>query len=69
MVATIEQLCIKSFEVEAGNGDRWKAEQGKVYITTVPKNDNEVMVFSDFWVRVPKSHFVGVEEDAGKSDR
>ena len=59
MVATVEQLCIKSFEVTAENGDHWKAKQGKVYTTTVPEEGGDtVTVFSNFWVKVPKDNFV-----------
>jgi hypothetical protein len=65
MVSVIKQLCIKSYEVEALNGDSWKAKQGKTYTTTVPDSDGEmVTVFSNFWVAVPKEHFVRVEDEA-----
>lgn len=63
MVNVVKQLCIKSFEIIAQNGDHWRAEQGKRYTTTVPSDEEEtVTVFSDFWVRVPKEHFVLLEE-------
>jgi len=58
MVDTVEQLCIKSFEVKAQNGDYWKAEQGKKYTTTVPDDGDAVIVFSNFWVKAPKNNFV-----------
>ena len=62
MVAIVEQLCIKSFEIKAENGDYWKAEQGETYTTTVPsEQDDAVTVFSSFWVSVPKEHFVSRE--------
>jgi len=65
MVAIVEQLCIKSYEITAQNGDHWKAEQGRTYTTTVPNEGKEtVTVFSDFWVPVPKSHFVLLEQKA-----
>lgn len=68
MVAIVEQLCIKSYEVTAKNGDYWKAQQGKTYTTTVPSADNEtVTVFSDFWVSVPKEHFVVREIEASSA--
>jgi len=63
MVAIVEQLCVKSFEITAENGDSLKLEQGKTYTTTVPKDSQEhVTVFSRFWVPVPKHHFVVCEE-------
>lgn len=59
MVAIVEQLCIKSFDVTAENGDHWRAEQGKTYTTTVPDDGKDtVIVFHRFWVPVPKDHFV-----------
>lgn len=65
MVDVVEQLCIKSFEITAQNGDHWRAEQGKSYTTTVPSDEEEtVTVFSDFWVQVPKEHFVLLEKKA-----
>ena len=55
----VTQLCIKSYEITAKNGDYFKAQQGKEYTTTVPTEDNdEVTVFSNYWVPVPKEHFV-----------
>ena len=54
MVDIVKQLCIKSYEITAKNGDYFKAKQGKEYTTTVPKDDSEtVVVFSNYWVTVP----------------
>lgn len=62
MVDIVKQLCIKSYEITAQNGDYFKAQQGKVYKTTVPSEDKEtVNVFSNYWVPVPKDHFTPVE--------
>lgn len=62
MVDIVKQLCVKSFEITATNGDHWKAKQGKEYTTTVPVDDKDtVTVFSNYWVPVPKEHFVLVE--------
>ncbi len=59
MVKVIRQLCIKSYKVESFDGDFWQAEQGKIYTTSVPFEEDEfVIVFSNFWVAVPKEHFV-----------
>ncbi len=59
MVDIVEQLCIKSYEIKAQNGDCFKAEQGKLYTTTVPTVEkNEVTVFSNYCVPIPKEHFV-----------
>lgn len=59
MVDVVEQLCIKSFNIKDEDGKSWSAEQGKEYTTTVPKDDTDtITVFSNYWVKVPKSHFV-----------
>lgn len=63
MVAVVKQLCIKSYEITAQNGDYFKAEQGRQYTTTVPSDETEtVTVLSRYWVPVQKDHFVPVEE-------
>ena len=63
MVKIVEQLCIKSYEITAQNGNHWKAEQGRKYTTSAPRDDsNDVVVFSNFWVPAPKDHFVPVEK-------
>ena len=61
MAKVITQLCIKSFEVTDENGAYWKAEQGKKYTTSLPKEDGNVVVFSNYWVSVPVDHFVPAE--------
>ena len=67
MVDIVEQLCIKSYEITAQNGDHWKAEQGRYYTTTVPKGEGgTVTVLSRFWVQVPKEHFVLAENSPEK---
>jgi len=58
----IKQLCIKSYEVTAQNGDHFKAMQGEKYTTSVPVDEKDtVMVFSNFWVFVPKENFIPME--------
>ena len=54
----IEQLCVKTFRIRAKNGDEFVAQQGKTYTTSVPDESETVTVFSNFWVPVPKEHFV-----------
>lgn len=59
MVDVVEQLCIRSYEIEDQKGTCWKAEHGRVYTTTVPDPDKEtVIVFSRYWVPVPRDYFV-----------
>ena len=57
---TLKQLCIKSHTVKDKEGNSWTAEQGKFYTTSIPK-DNSVIVFSNYWVNVPKDIFVEAE--------
>lgn len=59
----IDQLCIKSIEFFDEEKDAtFKVEQGKQYTTSVPSDEKEeVILFSRYWVGVPKGHFVPVE--------
>ncbi len=62
MVDIVQQICVKSFEINALNGDCFKAKHGKEYTTSVPINENKtVTVFSNFWVLALKDNFVLVE--------
>ena len=63
MVDIVRQLCIKSHESRAKNGDYFKAQQGMEYTTTVSDKGKDVIVFSNFWVSVPKENFVPVEKE------
>lgn len=68
MVDIVEQLCIKSYEITAQNGDYFKAEQGRKYTTTVPSDEKEtVTVFSKYWVPVPRSEH-GRERPLGRNE-
>lgn len=58
----IKQLCIKSYKVVDDDGTEWTAKQGKIYTTSPPIAGNpDITVFSQYWVRVPKDHFVVAE--------
>ena len=62
MVDTVQQLCMKSYETTTDNKVYWKAEQGKIYTTSVPiKGKKRITVFSDYWALAPKKHFVLIE--------
>ena len=63
MVDIVEQLCIKSFNIKSKTGQQWTAKQGKIYTTSVPSEKKDtVTVFSNYWIPVPKDHFVKLEE-------
>ena len=58
----VEQFCIKGFGIADEAGGYWKTEQGKKYTTSIPREGKEdVRVFSNYWVMVPKEHFVIAE--------
>ena len=54
-----KRICIKDWEVTAKNGDHFEVKRGEEYTTGRIIGDNEVVVFSNFWVRVPVDHFAG----------
>ena len=58
MVEIVEQLCVKSLEITAKNGDCCRLQQGKKYTTSVPDDSDKIVVFTNYWVSAPKTHFV-----------
>ena len=55
----LNQIVTKDWEITATNGDHFAIKRGEKYLTSpVREEDQTVMVFSNFWVRVPASHFV-----------
>lgn len=56
---TYKRICIKDWAIEAENGDRQELKRGKEYITSVPRKDDSVIVFSTFWVSAPLDIFAG----------
>ena len=55
---TYKRICVKTWNIEAQNGDYFKVERGKEY-TTSEEKDGHVVVFSNFWVPVPVECFAG----------
>ncbi len=55
---TWNRICIKDYEITAKNGDYCKINRGKEY-TTSDVADGEVVVFTNYWIRVPIDHFAG----------
>ncbi len=71
---TFNRICIKDWEIIADNGDTFKVERGKEYLTSAvdraPSIGPEpgkgcVIVFSNFWVPVPVDVFSGEIEFTG----
>jgi len=58
-VTTFQRICIQDWEVTAENGDHFKVNRGKEYITSAVNKDGQVVVFGGFWVPVPVSVFAG----------
>lgn len=56
---TFKRICCKDFEVTAENGDHFEVRTGREYITSDVDDDCNVIIFSNFWVPVPLSHFTG----------
>ena len=61
IAVAIKRICIKNWEIIAQNGDRFKVERGKEYLTSNEKN-KEVIVFSNYWVSIPVSCFAGEQK-------
>ena len=53
-----KRTCIKPFEITALNGDHFKCNVDQEYtVSRVMTDRDEVMVFSNYWVRVPLECF------------
>ena len=56
---TKRRIAVKDFTVEAKDGSRFELKKGQNYLTSrVRKPDQTVMVFSTYWVRMPRVLFV-----------
>ena len=53
-----DRICIKDYSVTAQNGDHFEIKRGQEYITSFSKF-GKVIVYSNFWVKVPTKHFAG----------
>ena len=56
---TFKRICIKDFELESRIGQKFSIKQGEEYLTSSIDENNNVMVFSSYWVNVPVSFFSG----------
>ncbi len=52
------RICIKDFAVTDGH-DTASVQRGHEYTTSDEHDDQTVMVFTNFWFRVPVSNFGG----------
>jgi hypothetical protein len=59
-MTTYHRICIQDFELTAQNGDRLVLKRGQEYLTSeVRKEDNTLVVITNYWVRVPANLFAG----------
>jgi len=56
---TFNRVCIKDHEVKDSRGSLFCVNRGKEYITSAVDENKTVMVFSNYWVRVPVDIFAG----------
>ena len=57
---TFKRVCIKDHTIEDTNGDSFTLKRTKEYTTSpIREEDNTIMVFSTYWVRVPVDLFAG----------
>lgn len=59
MAKTFERIVIKDYSITAENGDHFEIKRGEKVITSIPNEQNKVLVFKSFWVRVPVDYFAG----------
>ena len=53
-----ERKAIKDWSIIAENGDFFEIKKGKKYTTSETRDrDDTVVVFSNYWVRVPRDMF------------
>ena len=48
-----ERECVKKWSASDDEGQFWESEVGRIYTCGVEKPDGSVMVFSNYWLRVP----------------
>ncbi len=55
---TMKRVCVQDYTVTDAEGASFTVKRAKEYITSGEK-DGTVVVFSQYWVRVPVSIFAG----------
>lgn len=55
------RVCIRDFTMTDGIGQRLELKRGKEYLTSASDEDDRVMVFTRFWVMVPRKIFAGAK--------
>lgn len=57
MIDVVQRKCREAFSITAQNGDHFEIKPGNQYTTSLEGKDGKVMVFTNFWVRVPLKYF------------
>lgn len=57
MVAIVQREATKPWEITAQNGDHFALEVGRTYTTAKHLVEDKVVVFSNYWLRVPAECF------------
>ena len=55
---TFNRICIKDYNIKDKRGNKFDLKRGKEYLTSRDE-DGLVMVFSNYWVKVPVELFAG----------
>jgi len=55
---TFNRICIKDYHIKDSIGQQFDLKRGKEYLTSRDE-DGLVMVFSNYWVKVPVELFAG----------
>jgi len=59
---TLKQICLYDQTLVDSEGNKLELKRGQEYITGLPNLNNEVMVFSTYWVKVPANWFAGEQK-------
>ena len=58
---TFNRICIEDLTIRDNTGQCFEIKRGKEYLTSA-EEDGKVTVFTNFWVKVPITHFAGEKE-------
>ena len=62
MAQTFKRICLMDYPIQDANGTTFTLRRAKEYITSPVREDGTVLVFSQYWVRVPVTLFAGEQE-------
>jgi len=56
---TFNRVCIEDFTVVDADKNIAQVKRGQEYLTSEPYDDGTVIVFTNYWFKVPLIHFAG----------